>query len=278
MILSKSSANLLKVQKIDLNIQTFLQKSGEVFKIFDQQDSGCVSYGVDINGQRWFVKESAEPRTISSLKRAIKLHRVVQHSALAKLRNKFDTPNGGLALVYDWLPGEIIYNLPEFPRETGRRNPESAHVRFCALPVETIIRSLSTIYDLHRVLAETGFIAVDFYDGCILFDFENERTYIVDLDEYHYGPFSNPTDRLLGSSRFMAPEEFQRGALIDQITNVFTLGRTALVILAGGNIQNWQGKSAAKRVLEQATQPNRSNRYPSVAAFVDAWESAVSED
>lgn len=33
------------------------------------------------------------------------------------------------------------------------------------------------------------------------------------------------------SLRFMAPEEFERGALIDERTTVFTMGRTAFVCL-----------------------------------------------
>ena len=41
---------------------------------------------------------------------------------------------------------------------------------------------------------------------------------------------------MFGSSRFMAPEEFERGALIDERTNVFTMGRTAAVLLADGTL------------------------------------------
>jgi serine/threonine-protein kinase len=180
-------------------------------------------------------------------------------------------------LVYDWLPGEIIYDIPDFLGQEGRRDPKSTRTRFCALPVEKIIAALNTIYDLHRVLAVAGFIAVDFYDGCILYDFEAETTYVIDLDEYRPGPFLNPMDRLFGSSRFMAPEEFQRGARIDQITNIFTMGRTALEFLADGNIHNWRGSTPAKIVVEKATQLDRTARYQSMADFVDAWESALDQ-
>ena len=268
---------LTEVDHINTDIRSFLNQNGVIFKIFDQQDSGCVSYGVELNAQRWFVKESSEPRTVESLRRAIALHSLVQHTALPRLHNAFKTPKNGLALVYDWLPGEILYDVSDFPGQAGQRDPKSAHARFCALPVEKIIAALSAIYDLHRVLAVAGFIAVDFYDGCILYDFVTESTFIVDLDEYRPGPFLNPTDRLYGSSRFMAPEEFQLGARIDQITNVFTLGRTALVFLSDGDSSNWRGDIPAKTVIEKATQPERANRYSTVAEFVDAWKSAFDQ-
>ena len=275
MTLNKSPSDLTQINRIDTDIKTFLTQTGEVFKVFNHQDSGCISYGVKIGCQHWFVKESSEPRTVESFHRAIKLHSQIVHPVLPCLHNAFETPIGGLALVYDWLPGEIIYNGPEFPHETGRKDPKSAHARFCTLPVEKIIGVLNTIYDLHRVLADAGFIAVDFYDGCVLYDFEVERTYIIDLDEYRRDPFINPTNRLFGSARFMAPEEFQRGAQIDQSTNVFTLGRAAIVFLANGDIQNWRANAATKTVIEKATRLERVDRYPSVAAFVDAWETAL---
>ena len=73
----------------------------------------------------------------------------------------------------------------------------------------------------------------------------------------------------------MAPEEFQHGARIDQITNVFTLGRTAIVLLSNGDIHNWPANVATKDVIEKATQPDRAKRYPSVAAFVKSWQIAL---
>lgn len=50
---------------------------------------------------------------------------------------------------------------------------------------------------------------------------------MIDLDTYSRGPVVNTMGRMFGSTRFMAPEEFARGAVIDQRTTVFTLGRLA---------------------------------------------------
>ena len=160
-----------------------------------------------------------------------------------------------------------------------RRDPAYPPVRFRALPGDDILAALDAIYDLHVVLANCGYVAVDFYDGCIMYDFKGSRTYVCDLDEYQPGPFRLDADRGFGSSRFMAPEEFQRGARIDQVTNVFTLGRTAMLLLGDGTVSfdGWVGTEEMKRVVQRATDPDRAKRYPSVRAFVDAWRCAVGQ-
>ena len=69
------------------------------------------------------------------------------------------------------------------------------------------------IFELHYELAQTGWIAGDFYDGCLIYDFARQDIHVIDLDGYREGPFINEMGRMFGSSRFMAPEEFeQRGA------------------------------------------------------------------
>jgi serine/threonine-protein kinase len=140
--------------------------------------------------------------------------------------------------------------------------------------------ALDVIFDAHLAIAACGFIAVDFYDGCILYDFERARTYLCDLDEYRTGPFTNEAGRLPGSKRFMAPEEFQRGARIDQVTNVFTLGRTAFVLLGDGSpeVAAWRGSPAMLAVALRATNLEREQRYPGIPEFVEDWRNAVGED
>jgi serine/threonine protein kinase len=264
------------MRRIDTGIEDYLLEEGHIFRAFRDQDSGCVSYGVEAGGRRWFVKHSDEPRGLASLRRAEHLAAVAHHPALPRLRNTIETP-GGLALVYDWAPGELLYDYACFRGEAGRNDPQSPHARFRALPVACIVDALNTIYDVHLLLAELGFVAVDFYDGCILYDFERAHTHLVDLDEYRPGPFVLQDERLPGSRRFMAPEEWVRGARIDQVTNVYTLGRTALVLLGDGRAPSaaWRGSEAMRAVALRATEGERDKRYGSVPAFVAAWRGAV---
>lgn len=76
------------------------------------------------------------------------------------------------------------------------------------------------------MIAAAGWVPVDLYDGCFLYDFATSTMRLIDLDEYRPGPFVLDSDRLSGSRRYMAPEEYVRGALIDQRTGVHALGRT----------------------------------------------------
>jgi hypothetical protein len=86
-------------------------------------------------------------------------------------------------------------------------------------------------------------------------------------------------DRNYGSRRLMAPEEFVRGARIDQATNVYTLGRYAINALSRRTDGAWratfQGPPALAAVLERATRPERAERYQRVGEFVRAFEQAA---
>lgn len=200
-----------------MDIETYLNSVGEVFQAFREQDSTCISYGVLSSGRRWFVKHSENPQGLASLKRAYKLNMGVRHEALPRLHNRFATLYG-VSLVYDWVPGESLYAGSRYTPEQLRDDPTVPRVRFWSLPADDIVESLNTIFDVQLTLAGRGYIAVDLYDGCFIYDFDASRTYVFDLDEYRLGPFVLDADRLPGSRRFMAPEEWRRGATIDQVT------------------------------------------------------------
>src|SRR5438067_2020576 len=61
----------------------------------------------------------------------------------------------------------------------------------------------------------------------LLVDFTSGALKVVDIDGYRRGPSVNDMGRMFGSTRYMAPEEFELGAVLDQRTTVFTLGRLA---------------------------------------------------
>ena len=266
---------LLSVASVDAPAEEYLREVGEVFRVFPHQDSGTVSYGVMVDGRRWFVKPSDDPAIVESLRRALRLNTRVQHPALPPLRNSFRVPNG-LALVYEWVPGEVL-NDPRFTAEQRAGDPAHPHVRFRALPMGEILDALDAIFDAHLLISESGFVASDLYDGCIIYDFEGSRAYLCDLDEYREGPFVLDRDRAYGSRRFMAPEEFQRGATIDQASNVFNLGRMAAILLGDGtgSMDAWRGTDEMREVVRRATEPERSRRYGSVRRLVEEWRAAV---
>ena len=266
----RAMRRLVGVGAIEEDIETYLARWGQIFKVFRRQDSGCISFGVWLEGRRWFVKHSSKARGMAGLRRSRHLHGTFDHPALPRLYNCFRTP-GGLALVYEWLPGEVLYDYTA--SGISPDDPAGAHARFRTLPIEQFLAALDTIYDVHLKLAQNGFVAVDFYDGCIMYDFDQERTYLCDLDEYRPGPFVLEADRLPGSRRFIAPEEWQRGSTIDQVTNVYTLGRTAVELLGSGYLAGraWRGSSAVLAVVSRATSAERAARQQSVREFVAEW-------
>ncbi|MFJ5594754.1 serine/threonine protein kinase [Streptomyces noursei] len=263
---------LLGAEAVDA-LEPYLEEVGAVFHAFREQDSGCVSYGVAVGSEQWFVKGATEPEATVSLRRAVKVHTAVQHPAIVPLQHSFDIA-GGLALVYPWFDGTVLYH-PTVSRHGGRSAPGSPMARFRRLPVPVILRVLEQVLDAHLAVEQAGLLAVDFYDGCLLYDFDCDRIMLCDLDEYRPGPFILEGDRLPGSRRFMAPEEFIRGSTIDIRTTVFELGRALRLLLdAGDEEQEWRGSPSHLAVIERATARNPAHRFASVKALTRAWRGA----
>ena len=75
----------------------------------------------------------------------------------------------------------------------------------------------------------------------------------------------------------MSPEEFELGAALDEVTNVFTMGATAFALLGGEvdrSFEKWEGSGAVYEVARKAVSTDRSQRYPSLSAFRRAWREA----
>ncbi len=268
---------LLTARRTDLSAAAFIAQAGRVFAVFDQatQDSGNVCYGIEIDEHRLFLKTagSTEPANapnratrIAYLRNAVCLHNSVAHHLLPALHNVIEAADGPI-LVYDWVAGELI----GVPAEQ-RSDPRSAFNRFRRLPLGELLPAIDAIIDLHSVLVAAGWVAVDFYDGSLMYDFTAPRLHVVDLDLYHQGPFVNDMGRMFGSTRFMAPEEFERGAVIDELTTVFLMGRTILELLSeNSDHRTFRGGSELRAIADRACAPVRAERYPSVQALLEAW-------
>ncbi|MFF1765168.1 serine/threonine protein kinase [Streptomyces sp. NPDC058249] len=256
-------------------VEPYLGRVGEVFRAFREQDSGCASYGVRLlDGARWFVKEAVTDRARRSLARGWAFHRAVRHPAIVPQVHRIAVPGGGWAVVMPWREGEVLYH-PTGSGPRDRTSPGSPMARFRALPMAHVRRAFGRILDAHLAVEAAGHVAVDFYDGAVLYDFARDATHLVDLDEYRPGPFVLDEERLPGSRRFMAPEEFVRGAVIDVRTTVFTLGRTARLLLdAGDEERAWRGTPAQQTVIVRATRVDPADRFENVHDFARAWRAA----
>ena len=209
---------MLEVDRIDQEPDRYLHTIGDVFAVFDEaiQDSGNISYGIRAEEERFFVKTAGRPdnpdpylshtERISMLRNAVHLWRRCGYHTLPALHQVIESPTGPL-LVYQWVNGELVRT-----DAATRDHPQSTFQRFRQLPTEEILSVLDQVYELHNQLAQMGWIAVDFYDGCMIYDFNHKGFHVVDLDLYREAPFVNEMGRMFGSTRFMAPEEFELGA------------------------------------------------------------------
>ncbi|NUK32296.1 serine/threonine protein kinase [Streptomyces lunaelactis] len=256
-------------------LEPYLNSVGEIFHAFREQDSGCVSYGVAASGKRWFVKGATTAEAVVSLRRAVSVHATVRHPAIVPLQHFFAIKDG-LALLYPWVEGEVLYH-PTVARHGGRAAAGSPMARFRRLPIPDVLQALDQILDAHLAVERAGLVAVDLYDGCFLYSFDDRRMLLCDLDEYRPGPFILEADRLPGSRRYMAPEEFAKGSTIDIRTTVYVLGRTLRLLLdAGDEEQEWRGSPAQLAVTECATAVDPVLRFASVETLVKAWRGTTS--
>ncbi|WP_055495329.1 hypothetical protein [Streptomyces sp. TP-A0356] len=257
------------------DLEGYLRRVGVVFRVFGQRDSGCASYGVRLpGGERWFVKQAVTGDARRSLERAWAFHRSVRHPVIVPQVHRIAAGDGA-AVVMPWREGEVLYHAVAGGRG-DRTSPGSPMARFRALPVREVLGVLDRILDAHLAVEAAGHVAVDFYDGSLLHDFAGRTVHLVDLDEYRPGPFVLEAERLPGSRRFMAPEEFRRGAVVDVRTTVFTLGRTVRLLLdAGDEERAWRGTPCQLAVAHRATRAVPGERYGSVREFVDAWRAVA---
>lgn len=272
----------------------FVTRHADVEREFSHrtQGSGNVSWLVASGGRRLFIKTAGTDTPpppgaptpyfdhagrVRLLRNAVELARSCDHSALARLLNVIESPDGPL-LVYRAVPGELVgaVSRPGLPSDRLRADPGSAYQRFANLPAEPQLAIFDTLIDLHRALAAAGWVAGDLYDGCLIVDFGRLALRVVDLDSYRRGPSRNDMGRMFGSTRFMAPEEFEIGAVLDQRTTVFTLGRLVrhFATRLSEDLGRFCGPPGLAAVVDRATRPERDERYPTVAEFAAGWRAA----
>lgn len=250
---------------------SFLGKFGKVFKIWDDQDSGNICFGLEREGQRLFLKFAGAPtqrascpprEAIKNLRSAAEIYRQLAHDSLICLRWAGEI-GGGYATVFDWVDAVCM----------GKMYPQDRK-RFFSLPLDALARVQEEIMAFLLHVNERGFVAVDFYDGSVLYDFARGKTVLCDIDLFLRQPCVNQMGRMWGSSRFMSPEEFTLGAPIDERTNVFLAGAMAFALLGGETDRSqaaWRASDGLYRVALRAVSADRAQRYPSLRAMQQDW-------
>jgi serine/threonine-protein kinase len=247
----------------------FIHRYGVVFKVFDDQDSGNLCFGVEKDGRRYFVKFAGAPTAqydgkiadaIERLKETAPIYKDLAHPSLIRFI-KAEEIGGGFAMVFEWVDAICAY--PMYPAD---------YKKFRQLPIEIKTQIFGEIMEFMAFVAERGYVAIDFYDGSIMWDTANERTVICDIDFFQKSPYIGRMG-LWGSSRFVSPEERTDGTVIDEITNVYTMGATAFALFSDSDRSReaWPLSDALHNVVRRATSDNRSARQQSIRQLIEEW-------
>ena len=136
---------------------------------------------------------------------------------------------------------------------------------------------------------EKGYVAIDFYDGSLMYDFALDEIHICDIDFFKKAPVINDIGMdWFGTKRLKAPEEYIEGSVIDEQTNIFTLG--ALIFEFFGSFTDeeihqrycnnqftpcsfskWQLNEESYQVACKAVSLDRNDRYSTIADFFEEW-------
>ena len=283
----KTLDNIQFELKEDFNF-SWLSKYGNVFCVFDKQDSGNICFGVEKEDKKLFIKYAGAPTinydgnyedAILRMKNSILIYEDIHHQNLINLIDHFEK-SGGYVTIYEWVDGECLHahwNFDKYPKYTHHSSP---NFKFNQLDLELKLDCIDDIFKLHKLVVKKGYVAIDFYDGSIMYDFKTNKTTICDIDFYAKSPFINTMGQMWGSSRFMSPEEFELGATIDEITNVFTMGAIAFELLGNNynrNIESWTASEKLFDVAKKATSKDKYERYQCISDFYSDWKSNINK-
>ncbi|WP_046212415.1 protein kinase family protein [Paenibacillus wulumuqiensis] len=252
---------------------SFLSEYGKVFAVFDKQDSGYICFGVQNHYKKLFVKVAGAATVFSNisadiaitrLQSTVSIYQDLSYPTLIEIIEHKEI-RGGYLTVFEWFEGDCM----------GRQYDDFE--KFLELPVEKKFDVYHEILLFHIHANQKGYIALDFYDGCIMYDFASGETRICDIEFYAKRPVTNTMGRMWGSSRYMSPEEFQLGEEIDERSNVFLMGATAFQLFGGGkerNLDTWQANEVLFKIALKAVSMKKKDRYPSIGEYLQAWDKA----
>ncbi len=286
----------LQIDNIEFKLKEYqdfswLNNYGKVFSVIDETGSGCISFGVEKDNKRYFFKiagaktveaEISEEESITLLKDAVKKYEDIKHPNLIKLIDSFPI-NEFFVAVFEWAEGECLFDHWNFNMYKEHPNLDTPIKKFKKLSIEKRLFVVEKLFSFFETFIEVGYVAVDFYDSSIMYDFKNDLVTFCDIDLFRKIPTVNDLGKdYFGTKRLKAPEENELGATIDELTSEFTLGaiifdmfsdaknveeRYEKGIFIPNNIENFELLKNVYDVLIKATSYNRNSRYKSIKEF-----------
>lgn len=285
----------------ELHDFTWLKKYGIAFWSVDETNSGCICIGMRKGDKKYFCKiagvntieaDVSPKKSVEILKEAVQLYYDLSHPNLIKIIEEYNY-NQFYVVVFEWANGECLFdhwNFEKYQRDTKIKSPKE---KFKELPINKKLDVVDVLFSFLQAVKQKGYVAVDFYDGSIMYDFSTDRTTICDIDFFMKAPVVNDKGaEWFGTKRLKAPEEYMKGCAIDEQTNIFTLG--ALIFEFFGSFsdeeirrrycnnqfvpcrfQNWQLGEKSYQVATKAVSYNKVERYRTFEEFFHEWKIAI---
>lgn len=262
---------------------SFLEEFGVVQCVFDQNDSGNISFGVEKDGRKYFLKiaglrtkstATSPAQARDNLKHAAELYEKIKHPNLVPLMEAFDKEDMFIA-VFPWKDGECLFDHWNFEKykQNGIKSPFE---RFWQLGLDKKLRVMDVLFSFFSAVHEAGFLATDFYDGSLMYRFQSDEVILCDIDFFRKLPSINETGFIWGSDRFKAPEEKIRGAVLNAATDVYHLGVFAFLFfgksLINCQLSDWTLSERRYWAARRATLPSAQLRYQTISEFWEHWK------
>lgn len=269
---------------------SWLNKYGKVFSVIDETGSGCISFGIEKDNKKYFFKiagaktveaEISEEESIKLLKDAVIKYKEIKHENLIKYIDSFDHKEF-FVVIYEYAEGLCLFDHWNFDRYKITKEI-TPMMKFKMLSIEKRLEVAKKLFSFFETFIAAGYIAVDFYDSSIIYNFENDEVTFCDIDLFRKLPSRNDLGKdYYGTKRLKAPEENELNAIIDEKTNEFTLGAIIFDLFCNvknvedrynkgvfipNNKEDFELSENVYNVLLKATNYDRNERYKNIKEF-----------
>ena len=293
----------IKIDDIEFKLREYqdfswLNNYGKVFFVIDETGSGCISFGIEKDNKKYFFKiagaktveaEISEEESIKLLKEAVVKYQDIKHDNLIKYVDSFDY-NEFFVVIYEFAEGECLFDHWNFDRYKKTKETTPL-MKFKSLSIEKRLNVAEKLFSFFETFIDCGYVAVDFYDSSIMYDFENDEVTFCDIDLFRKVPTINDLGKeYFGTKRLKAPEENELGATIDELTSEFTLGAIIFDMFSNleniddryekgmfipNDIETFELSKDVYDILIKATSHERTNRYKSIKEFHNDFINAM---
>lgn len=290
-----NNINFQLAESADLS---FLSSLGEVFAVFDQNDSGNISFGVKNKvNKKFFIKIAGlqtcnmkvdKTNAIQILNESVEKYHQLADPQLITLIDAF-YQNELFITIFEWFDGECLFDHWNF--DFYAENPEiiSPNEKFRQLSVEQKVIFTNKILSFLEKVDNKNYAAIDFYDSSIIYNFKTNDFKVCDIDLFQKMPTYNKVGKdFWGSQRMKSPEEYLLNEPIDSRTNVFKAGALFMNLfgrftneqyvkiydyneLAPVHFENFSLPYELYLLLLKSVHKNPQYRYQTISEFKRAW-------